>query len=164
MIQVVLPSAFCALPPLTALLIVATLPALARGFYLDHVTPLDIVILCLGTVLFLVQVVLAWHAMRWRGPGFDERPDLWINNLAQSAEWFPLLGLIGTVAGTLQPFSRATEPPAPQQIIQLYAPAITATGSGLFMALLNILPAWTVLVGRGLILTLAGDFEEEPPL
>jgi hypothetical protein len=162
MIQVVLPGVFCALPPLAALLIVATLPAMARGFYLSHITPLDGVILCLGTGLFLVQVVLAWHALRWRGPGFDERPDNWLNHLAQSSEWFPLLGLIGTVSGILQTFSSVTGTTAPERIIQLYAPAITATGSGLFMALLNILPIWMVLVGRGLILTLAGDEPEAP--
>jgi hypothetical protein len=33
---------------------------------------------------------------------------------------------------------------------------ITATGSGLFMALFNIMPAWVVLIGRGLILALGG--------
>jgi len=38
----------------------------------------------------------------------------------------------------------------------MYAPAITATGSGLFMALVNILPTWVVLIGRGLILALSG--------
>ena len=49
---------------------------------------------------------------------------------------------------------RGPEPPA--TIIRLYAPAITATGSGLFMALINILPTWMVLFGRELILTLGG--------
>jgi hypothetical protein len=45
---------------------------------------------------------------------------------------------------------------SPQRIIELYAPAITATGSGLFMALINILPTWVVLIGRDLILELGG--------
>jgi hypothetical protein len=45
----------------------------------------------------------------------------------------------------------------PAEIIQNYAPAITATGSGLFMALLNILPTWLVNTGRDLILSLSGD-------
>ena len=44
----------------------------------------------------------------------------------------------------------------PQEIIRKYAPAITATGSGLFMALLNILPTWVVTVGRDLILAVGG--------
>ena len=44
----------------------------------------------------------------------------------------------------------------------MYAPAITATGSGLFMALINILPAWVVLFGRDLILTLGGGEPSAP--
>ena len=35
-----------------------------------------------------------------------------------------------------------------------------ATGSGLFMALINILPAWIVMIGRPLILSLGGDEPE----
>ncbi len=80
-----------------------------------------------------------------------------MSNLAQAAEWFPLLGLIGTVAGILQTFSSIKGPTPPAQIIQLYAPAITATGSGLFMALINILPSWVVLIGRDIIRSLGGD-------
>ena len=70
-----------------------------------------------------------------------------------------MLGLIGTVAGILQTFSQiaAKENIRTQEIIALYAPAITATGSGLFMALINILPTWVVLLGRDLILSLAGS-------
>jgi biopolymer transport protein ExbB/TolQ len=95
--------------------------------------------------------------LRWKGRSFDERPDHWISNLAQAAEWFPLLGLLGTVGGILQTFSSITGPTPQAKIIMLYAPALTATGSGLFMALINILPAWVVLTGRDLILALAGD-------
>lgn len=50
----------------------------------------------------------------------------------------------------------------PHDIIQRYAPAITATGSGLFMALLNILPTWVVTAGRQLILSLAVPAAGEP--
>ena len=79
----------------------------------------------------------------------------------EAAEWFPLLGLIGTVAAILQTFGSITPGvnPTPQEIIRKYAPAITATGSGLFMALLNILPTWVVATGRDLILTLGGGRE-----
>ena len=77
--------------------------------------------------------------------------------LAQAAEWFPLLGLLGTVAGILQTFSSIKGQVAPELIITKYAPAITATGSGLFMALLNILPTWLVAFGRDVILSLSGD-------
>jgi hypothetical protein len=44
----------------------------------------------------------------------------------------------------------------------MIAPAITATGSGLFMALINILPAWVVMLGRDLILMLSG-VQPQPP-
>ena len=59
-------------------------------------------------------------------------------------------------AGILQTFGSISGPTAPERIIQLYAPAITATGAGLFMALINILPTWMVLVGRDLIRLVAG--------
>ena len=161
LIQDVLPFVFCLVPLVAALLITATLPPIAREFYISHLTPLDYVILGLGGALFAVQILLAWRAMRWRDDSFDETADPWLSRLAQSSEWFPLLGLIGTVAGILQTFSQITGATPPERIINLYAPAITATGSGLFMALLNILPAWMVLVGRGLILTLTGDHPTE---
>jgi hypothetical protein len=159
LIQVVLPLVFCAVPLLTAAVIAVALPGQARVFYLAHLTYLDLFILGLGVTLFLVQVLLAWRALQWQATGFDERPDRWLSNLAQAAEWFPLLGLIGTVGGILQTFSSMGGPTAtpPSEIIRLYAPAITATGSGLFMALINILPAWVVLLGRDLILALSGE-------
>ena len=136
------------------------MPPIAREFYLGHITPLDGVILGLGGTLFFIQTVLAYRALRWQGKAFDERPDPWLNRLTQTSEWFPLLGLIGTVGGILQTFSQITDKTSPQLIIQLYAPALTATGSGLFMALINILPAWIVMVGRPLILSLGGDEQE----
>ncbi|MFO0845819.1 MAG: MotA/TolQ/ExbB proton channel family protein [Gemmataceae bacterium] len=161
LIQTVLPLVFAVVPVLAALLITATLPPIARRFYYDHLTPFDYVILGLGGVLFLLQTYLAYRALRWVGDGFDERPDPWVTQLAQSSEWFPLLGLIGTVGGILQTFSSIQANTPPERIIQLYAPALTATGSGLFMALVNILPAWVILIGRGLISSLGGD--EAPP-
>ena len=161
LIQVVLPLVFAVVPVLAAALIAATLPPVARAFYVAHLTPFDVVILSLGGCLFLVQSYLAYRAMRWVGHSFDERPDPWLSRLAQASEWFPLLGLIGTVGGILQTFSSITGATAPARIIQLYAPALTATGSGLFMALVNILPTWVALVGRGLISTL-GCEDEEP--
>jgi hypothetical protein len=160
LIQTVLPLLFCLAPALATFLIVAALPHQARNFYLDRLSPLDGLILGLGSSIFVAQMMLAWTALQWRGRSFDERPDRWLSNLAQAAEWFPLLGLIGTVAGILQTFSSIKGPTAPAQIIQLYAPAITATGSGLFMALINILPSWVVLLGRDIIRSLGG---ETPP-
>jgi hypothetical protein len=161
LIQTVLPFVFCLVPALAAFLIAAALPGQARNFYLERLTMLDGLILGLGCTIFVVQMLLAWTALQWRGRDFDERPDRWLSNLAQAAEWFPLLGLIGTVAGILQTFSSIKGPTPPAQIIQLYAPAITATGSGLFMALINILPSWVVLLGRDIIRSLGG---EAPPV
>ena len=158
LIQGVLPLSFCILPLLAAALVAVATPTDALRFYLDRIrtSNMDWLILGLGAVLFVVQLILTWRALQWRGTGFDERPDRWLSNLAQAAEWFPMLGLIGTVAGILQTFSQITGQVPPERIIQLYAPAITATGSGLFMALINILPTWVVLLGRDLILALGG--------
>jgi hypothetical protein len=157
LIRTVLPFLFCLVPLLAAALIAVALPIRARVFYLDNLTAFDGLILALGGTLFVIQLLLAWRALRWRGPGFDERPDPWLTHLAQAAEWFPLLGLIGTVAGILQTFAGITGAMEPAEIINRYAPAITATGSGLLMALLNILPGWVVLLGRQLIQALGGD-------
>jgi len=165
LIRFLLPLVFCVLPLLAAGLIVAALPAEARTFYFNRLAGenagIDHLILALGCTLFLVQMVFTWRALRWRGTGFDERPDRWLSNLAQAAEWFPLLGLLGTVAGIMNTFQSITGPTEQHVIINKYAPAITATGSGLFMALLNILPTWIVMIGRDLILTLGG--EPAPP-
>lgn len=160
LIQTALPLVFCTVPFLAAALIAIALPDQARTFYADRVfvrgSPIDWLILGLGGALFVLQTALAWWALRWRGTGFDQRPDRWLSHLAQAAEWFPLLGLLGTVAGILQTFSAITGQVAPELVIRLYAPAITATGSGLFMALVNILPTWVVILGRDLILSLGG--------
>jgi hypothetical protein len=158
LIQHVLPLLFCVVPLLAALLVAVAVPARAQRFYLEQIasSSIDWLILGLGVLLFVAQVALSWRALQWRGKSFDERPDTWLSNLAQAAEWFPLLGLLGTVAGILQTFSAITGPVPPERIIALYAPAITATGSGLFMALVNILPTWVVLIGRELILALGG--------
>jgi hypothetical protein len=154
----VLPVVFCLVPPLVGAVIAAAIPNAALHDYLRRIrsSQIDWVILALGTVLFALQTGLSWRALQWQGEGFDERPDRWLNNLAQAAEWFPLMGLLGTVAAILQTFSTITGTVTPQEIISKYAPAITATGSGLFMALLNILPTWVVTVGRDLILALGG--------
>jgi biopolymer transport protein ExbB/TolQ len=72
-----------------------------------------------------------------------------------------MLGLIGTVAGILEAFSASQGGGGPIEP-RVIAPAITATGSGLFMALINILPAWIVLLGRDLIQLLSG-VQPPPP-
>jgi len=163
LIQLVLPCCFCIVPFLAAVLIAVATPEDALGYYLKRIRTsyMDWLILSLGFTLFVIQIFLTWRALQWRGTRFDERPDRWLSNLAQAAEWFPLLGLIGTVGGILQTFSQIRSQVPQAEIIRLYAPAITATGSGLFMALINILPAWVVLIGRELILTLGGGERSE---
>jgi hypothetical protein len=151
----------CLLPLLAAGLVVVATPGEARTFYFDRLreSAIDWIILGLGLGMFTWQLVLSWRALQWRGTGFNERPDRMLSHLAQGAEWFPMLGLIGTVMGILQTFSKIASDPAigTKTIIELYAPAITATGSGLFMALINIFPTWVVLLGRDLILSLGGS-------
>lgn len=156
LIRHVLPLAFCLVPAAVAVLVAASIPGEAQIYYMRRVrvSAIDWLILCMGALLFVTQTILVCKALKWRGDNFDERPDPWLSHLAQAAEWFPLLGLLGTVAAILQTFNSTDF--SPQEIIKRYAPAITATGSGLFMALINILPTWVALVGRDLIRTLAG--------
>jgi len=159
LIQGVLPFLFCLFPVLLAGVVVLAVPPLALQFYVQRIvrSPMDWLILGSGTVLFLWQITLAWRALQWQETGFNEQLDRRLSNLAQAGEWFPLLGLIGTVAGILQTFGSITGPVSPQEIIEKYSPAITATGSGLFMALINILPSWMVQFGREQIERLGGD-------
>ena len=156
LIRTLLPFCFCLVPLLAAALVAVAIPHDAMNFFLEHIGRMDSLILGLGVLLFALQLPLCWRALRWRGAGFNESADRWVNHLAQAAEWFPMLGLLGTVAGILQTFSSITGPIQPHVIIEKYAPAITATGAGLFMALINILPTWIVLLGRDLILLLSG--------
>ncbi|MCI0701012.1 MAG: MotA/TolQ/ExbB proton channel family protein [Planctomycetia bacterium] len=164
----VLPAAFAAVPLLAAALLFFAVPSDARRDYLARVetSPIDWIIISVGYTLFAVQVLLSWRALRWQETDFDTRADRWLSHLCQAAEWFPLLGLIGTVAAILQTFSSITPGanPTPQDIIRKYAPAITATGGGLYMAFINILPVWIVSIGRDLIRALAGFAPPpEPP-
>ncbi|MCS7046563.1 MAG: MotA/TolQ/ExbB proton channel family protein [Gemmataceae bacterium] len=153
-IRTVLPASLCLVPLAMAAVVAVAIPRDAMVFFLVHLGPMDVLILGLGALLFLVQLPLCWRALRWRGQGFDVSTDRWVNHLAQAAEWFPMLGLLGTVGGILQTFGSIQGPTPPHVIIEKYAPAITATGAGLFMALVNILPAWMVIMGRELITSL----------
>jgi hypothetical protein len=163
-IRTLLPLGFSLVPLLAAGLIAAAIPPDARNFYLKHLTTLDLFILGLGVLLFVIQTVMGRIALRWETTSFNETFDRSLSNLAQSAEWFPLLGLIGTVAGIMQTFASfgGDVVVTQAQIIARYAPAITATMSGLFMALLNILPTWVVLTGRQIILKLGGEITTVP--
>ena len=173
-IHFVLPFAFAAIPGVGGALVFVAIPPTARADYLTRLqdSHIDWIILAIGGLLFTAQTLLAYRALQLRDDDaprktpeeervrtpFNDAPDDWLDQLAQAAEWFPLLGLIGTVAAILQTFSSFSpdKPPTYSDIIQKYGPAITATGSGLFMALMNILPLWMVTTGRKLITTLAG--------
>lgn len=157
-IHQVLPVAFAAIPVLAAALLFFAIPDDARGHYLRRVetSAIDWIIIGVGYTLFATQIVLAWRALRWQTTDFDVTTDRWLTHLSQAAEWFPLLGLIGTVAAILMTFNAIKPGVTPQDIIHTYAPAITATGGGLYMAFINILPIWVVAVGRDLIRALGG--------
>jgi hypothetical protein len=161
LVRSVFPLILCLIPPACAFVVWQAIPERAWTFYAQHISPMDVLILSLGGAMFTLQMILSWQALGWRQTGFDERPDPWLNRLGQAAEWFPLLGLLGTVTAILQTFSEFKNPQEPHKIIELYAPAITATGSGLFMALFNIIPLWVVLMGRDLILLAGGG---SPPV
>ena len=164
LIQFLLPFLMCILPLLAGFLVAVAIPRLAMSFYLEYLfqenSYLDWLILGSGSILFLLQTGLTWKALRWQGHDFDHNPDRWLKSLAQTAEWFPILGLLSTVAGILQTFGRIGSDSldlGTSAIIASYAPAITGTGSGLFMAFLNLMPFWVVQFGRDLIMTLGGN-------
>jgi hypothetical protein len=160
LIRGLLPFLFCLLPFLAAGLVLVCIPMDAHKFFFNHFGPMEALIVGGGVMLFLVQIALCFKALRWQGTSFDEGSDRWISHLAQAAEWFPMLGLIGTVAGILKAFAESTGGLAVEP--RIIAPAITATGSGLFMALINILPAWIVILGRDFILLLSGMQPKKP--
>lgn len=162
LIHYVLRPCFCVLPILAAVLVAMVLPHEAMSFFLQHIGPMDYLILGLGTVLFVLQLGMCWKSLEWQGTRFNEGPDKWVANLLQAAEWFPMLGLLGTVGGILQTFGGIHTKIQPHEIIQKYAPAITATGCGLYMAFINILPQWVIVMGRDLILLLGGKRSISP--
>jgi hypothetical protein len=153
LIRIFLPTLLCIFPIVLAVVVCWAIPPLARRFYLDQIvrSKIDWLILTSGVFLFLWQINLSLRGLRWQETGFNEAVDSRLSTLAQAGEWFPLLGLIGTVAGILQTFGSISGPVTPNEIIEKYSPAITATGSGLLMALLNILPIWIVQFGREMI-------------
>ena len=66
---------FCLIPLAAGVLIAAAIPTQARGDYLTRIqdSPIDWIILGLGTGLFVSQTLLGWQAMQWRGETFNER-------------------------------------------------------------------------------------------
>jgi hypothetical protein len=153
LIRGILPIAFCFVPFLALALIVLCIPRVAIIFFAEHFGMMELLILGGGVLLFLVQMMLAWLALFYRGTPSEAALDRWLTHLAQAAEWFPMLGLIGTVAGILEAFATHTGSAIQPRVI---APAITATGAGLLMALINIFPSYIVILGGDLIMMLSG--------
>jgi hypothetical protein len=73
LIQHVLPVAFCLVPPLAAAVVAAAMPVDAVSYYVERIrtSPIDWLILGLGATLFVLQLLLSWRALQWRGDGFD---------------------------------------------------------------------------------------------
>ena len=160
LIRGILPILFCLVPFLATALIVLCIPHKAMTFFAEHFGLMELLIIGGGVFLFLMQMILAYVALFTRGTRMDEGIDRWISHLAQAAEWFPMLGLIGTVAGILEVFALHGSSTAIQP--RMIAPAITATGAGLLMALINILPSWIVLLGGDFIMMLSGPAPKPP--
>jgi hypothetical protein len=170
LIRQFLPLMLTLLPIAVGVLIVLAVPRAARDFYLQYLreSQLDWIILGLGSLFWFLQLWWTRKALQWQSQTFDERYDTWLQGMYQAAEWFPLLGLFGTVAAVLQTFGTVSlkETVTQREIVAMYAPALTTTASGLLMAFLNILPAWLVKQGRRLILSLAmppRPSDGEPP-
>lgn len=152
-IRGLLPIVFCFVPFLALALILLCIPRVAIEYFAKNFGNMEMLILGGGVLLFLVQMLIAWLALVYRGTPSEAALDRWLSHLAQAAEWFPMLGLIGTVAGILDAFAAHTGSAIQPRAI---APAITATGAGLLMALINIFPSYIVILGGDLIMMLSG--------
>jgi MotA/TolQ/ExbB proton channel family len=154
LIRGILPIVFCFVPFLALALILLCIPRVAISFFAEHFGMMEVLILGGGILLFVAQMLIAWFALVYRGTTSEAALDRWLSHLAQAAEWFPMLGLIGTVAGILEAFATHTGSAIQPKVI---APAITATGAGLLMALVNIFPTYIVILGGDLIMMLSGQ-------
>lgn len=121
------------------------------GSYREHLSAYDGFILFLGAFLLISQAGLClWaRAMLLRPKG--ELPFLREMSLklferfcASLVELFTLLGLLGTVFSLLYTFTRMKEGD-PQDVLRSFAPAFTATISGLICAIANKLVFDTAL-------------------
>ena len=147
-IRFLLPVVFCLLPPLAAALIAASMPPSARDFYLDKHSPLDGLMLALGLTLFVFQIALCWQALQWSGTRFNVWPDALADQPRPGGRVVPAARPHrhrGRHHADLRHLRQHQRRRHPAEIIFKYAPAITATCTGLFMALINILPTWIVL-------------------
>jgi MotA/TolQ/ExbB proton channel family len=113
------------------------------GAYRLHLSGYDWFILTLGALLLLTQTALSlWaRAVLVRPPGalpFLRQLSLKLFDrlCASVIEVFTLLGLLGTVFSLLYTFTRA-DTKDPNDVLRAFAPAFTATISGLLCAISN---------------------------
>lgn len=142
LIRGILPLVFAALPVAATFGLIVSLPPEAREFFALHITRLDWIILGSGAGLLAWQTIALWIGLATYnargGPGL-----IWLRQLAGAVEWFPLLGLLGTVISILQTLGNLAPGTPIDEVIRNYSPALTATASGLVAALANLMPLWT---------------------
>ncbi len=155
LVRGMLPLLFALGPWVMAFGLLIAIPAEAREFYSLHMTRIDWIILAFGAGLFLWQSLALWLGLvtaQCTGDGSDLA---WLRQLSMAVEWFPLLGLLGTVISILQTLANLSPGTPVEEVIKNYSPALTATASGLVAALANLFPLWMGNLGLLLIQPLA---------
>ena len=108
--------------------------------YLDKCTAFDWIIWSLGGILLITQFVFVVALFgRWKFA--TQNGDFWRNLFASCCEFFPLLGLLGTVLGILNTFGNMPsnmDSSAMQEILGNFAPALTTTVSGILCLIPNL--------------------------
>src|SRR5437763_16518865 len=79
LIRGLMPLLLCTLPFLAAALVLMCIPHNAVKFFLDHYGMMEVLIVGGGVALFVMQMLLCWRALRWRGTSFDEGADRWLS-------------------------------------------------------------------------------------
>lgn len=146
LVRGILPLLFAVLPITATLGLVASLPAEARDFFTLHMTRLDWIILGAGGFLLVWQTLTLWAGLATYS-GADEPNLVWLRQLSNAVEWFPLLGLLGTVISILQTLGNLAPGTPIDEVIRNYSPALTATASGLVAAIANLFPLWVGNLG-----------------
>ncbi len=162
LVRGVLPLIFAAAPLVLTLGLLGAIPADAREFFWLHMTRIDWIILAAGSDLLVWQTLALWIGLA-TASGSGNGTDLaWLRQLSAAVEWFPLMGLLGTVISILQTLANLAPGTPVDEVIKNYSPALTATGSGLVAALSNLFPLWMGNLGLLLIQPMANGPEANP--
>ena len=102
LVRGLLPLIFALGPWVMTFCLLIAIPADAREFYSLHLTRLDWIILGFGAGLFLWQTLALWLGLVTAQGAGDGSDLVWLRQLSMAVEWFPLLGLLGTVISILQ--------------------------------------------------------------